>query len=63
LSLGPEQRLEAVHDDPGVLRNIAKGLMMSDYRGHDRPFPQWFPYAIGGTLTAALLIYMFAIAS
>jgi hypothetical protein len=63
LSLEPEWCLEAVHDDPGAPRNIAKGLMMSDYRGHDRPFPRWFPYAIGGTITAALLIYIISITS
>jgi hypothetical protein len=28
------------------------GLMMSNYNGHDRPFPSWFPYAVSGSMIA-----------
>jgi len=29
---------------------------MSNYSGHDRPFPIWFPYALGGTLLGAVML-------
>jgi hypothetical protein len=30
---------------------------MSEYSGHDRPYPTWLPYLIGGVIVAALLFY------
>ena len=30
--------------------------MMSDYKGHDRPYPTWFPYAAGGILIAVAVL-------
>jgi hypothetical protein len=31
--------------------------MMSNFNGHDRPFPHWFPYAIGAVPVGAYLLY------
>jgi hypothetical protein len=43
----------------GVVISLRR-LMMSDYSGHDKPFPTWFPYAIGGVIVATVVIYNFA---
>jgi hypothetical protein len=33
--------------------------MMSDYSGHDRPFPAWFPYAVSGAILTTTIIFTF----
>ena len=48
------QVAEAQQDEP------AKGLMMSDYRGHDRPYPIWFPYLLVAMFLVGATIYIAA---
>ena len=34
--------------------------MMSDYRGHDRPFPAWFPYVLVAIFVMGAGVYLAA---